>query len=48
MARSPDSARRNSGETVTIHAASRINQFRKSSSAASQPNKFNTLRDLQA
>ena len=27
--------RRNSGETVTIHAASRINQLRKSSSAAS-------------
>ena len=34
--------RRNSGETVTIHAASRINQLRKLSSAASQSPVFRT------
>jgi hypothetical protein len=39
--------RRNSGETLAIYAASRINQLRKSSSAASQLRKINKINYLR-
>jgi hypothetical protein len=42
-----DAGRRNSGEPLAIYAASRINQLRKSSSAASQLNKVIKINDLR-
>lgn len=40
-------ARSNSGERRSFYAASRINQLRKSSSAASQPSKPNMISYLR-
>jgi hypothetical protein len=40
-------ARRNSSEDSAVYAASRINQLRKSSSAASQLRKINKINHLR-